>query len=151
VLVELAKDEQNLRQEGRDHVPPLGRVGSQRLEKGMFESRDLEFDVEESGGVVAGENQVEGGKVCKFAGACVRNLNFADVWVVADERASIGSAAHVELEAITAVGESEVKGRERVFGDDEGGSGTAMAQQKHVGILAEGRRHHANSSRRLWE
>jgi hypothetical protein len=63
----------------------------------------------------------------------VRNLNFADVWVVADERASIGSAAHVELEAITTVGESEVKGRKRVLGDDAGGAGAAVAQQKRAG------------------
>ncbi len=138
VIVELAQDQQHFGQERRNDIAALWWMGSQRLEKGVFESGDFEFDVEEGGGVVASENLVEVGEFGEVAGAGVSDLDVADVWIVADQGAAVGGTAHVELETVGAVRESEVERRERVFGDGAGGAGAAVAEQEragHSGVL----------------
>jgi hypothetical protein len=124
-------------------------MGAQGLEKRGLKAGDFKFDIEEGGRVVAGEDPVEVWQINKFAGSGASDFNFVDGGVVADKRATVRGAAHVELEAVAAVGEGQVKRRERVFRDNAGGAGAAVAEEEHVGILAEGRRHHATPSCRL--
>jgi hypothetical protein len=99
----------------------------------MFKASDFNFDIEKCGRVVAGEDVVEIGQIGKIARTGLGDLNFTECRVMADEGAAIGSAAHVELEAVATMRESKVERRESVFGNGAGGAGTAMTEQEGTG------------------
>jgi hypothetical protein len=100
---------------------------AQGLEDSMLESGHLEFDVEKGGRLVARENLIEFRQIGKLSAAGSRDFNVVKFRVVADEGAGVCGAAHVEFEAVAAMSEGKIEGRECVFRDGAGCTGAAMA------------------------
>ena len=129
VRIGLPKRVENFRQErGHDEAARRG-LRLQGVKQGVLETGDLDLDVEECAGLVAGENLLECGKVGEFCGLRVGDHNALKARVVADDGVMIRALPDIEFKSVTAMFDREVEGEEGIFRNRPSGASAAVAEE----------------------
>ncbi len=124
---------ENFRKERSHYAAARRRMRLHGLEDSGFEAGDFDFDVEECACLVAGEDLLEGRKIEELGGRSLGDGKALKLWIVADEGALVGALSDVEFEAVAAVLEGKVEGRQGIFRNGSSGAGSTMTEQQGSG------------------
>jgi len=103
-----------LRQKRGNYVAAIRGMGSKQIQDSRCQPGDFEFDVEESGGLVALQDIAQK-RQPQLLGRAVINFEAVNRGVVADHRVAIGGESYVKLKPIASLGECPIKRSNRNF------------------------------------
>jgi len=100
------------------------------LKNDLLKPTDFKFDIEESRGLITGNNLLERGELRNLLRSGAGNLDARDLGIVTDDWLTICGKADVEFKAITAVLKGEVEGCDCIFRNRSRAAGAAMAEEE---------------------